>query len=267
MKRSPPDARIVARRAIALHFVTLLAVNSHDASMIRRWRRRMTAAQWRAMRASSRLIHRSYMADCRRWKCQFSPREQAFMAHDSLDFPEREHIEMSWHSESLRVLAWALRFSARLPRSHVAALDQNLHGFLGNDAGAFLRQARLRSRRELEYERERSAARLRRDRGRQAAELPFRWDVIGVARLGREYYGKEWSPAVAIARERLHALNWLCGYAPGNSWDEVPADASTGPGSANRLPPRRTPARGPMIKPARGRRRRIAVRGDDIDGR
>jgi hypothetical protein len=267
VKRSAPDARTVARRAIALHFVTLHAVSAQDAAHFRKWRRRMPAAQWRALRKDSATSHRSYLADARRWKCRFTPREQAFMDHrDTLELPERDHIEMTWRCESLRVLAWALRFSARLPQAHVATLDQELHGFKGNDPDAFLRQARLRTRRELEFERERSAARLRRDRGRQARELPFRWDVIGIARLGSEYYGNEWSPAVAIARERLHALNWLCGYAPGNRWDETPADMTGNSAVAARGVPRVTRARGPMARPGRATRRRIALLASDADG-
>lgn len=266
MTRSPPDARTVARRAITLHFVTLYAVSQRDAALVRQWRRRMPAAQWQAMREDSAAIHHSYLAEARRWKCQFSPRERAFMElGDSLELPERDHIDMTWRSESLRVLAWALRFTGQLPRAHVAT-DQNLHGFLGNDPNQFLRRARLRTRRELEWERERSAARLRRDRGRQAPELPFRWDVIGIARLGREYYGNEWSPAVAIARERLRALNWLCGFAPGNCWDETPEDMTANPVVAARGAPHVTPMRAPMIRPGRTARGRIAVRSGNFNG-
>lgn len=265
MKGSPPDARMVAQRAISLHFVTLYAVSAQDPALVRKWRRRMPAAERRTMRVDAAAIQRSYAADAQRWHCRFSPREQAFMDHlDRLELPERDHIDMTWRCESLRVLVWALRFSERLPRAHVATPDVNLHAFKGNDPDAFLRQARLRTLREMEFEREKSAARLRRDRGRQSPELPFRWDVIGIARL--EYYGDDWSPAVAIARERLHALNWLCGYAPGNRWDDTPEDMTANPVVAARGAPRVTPARGPMIGPGRSGRRRIAVPVEDSGG-
>jgi len=261
MKRKSPDARTVARRAIALYFVTLRAVSAQDAALIHKWRRRMTPAERRAESVSSRSVHRSYMATTREWQCDFSPRERAFMAHaDAMHLPERDHIDMTWRCESLAVLAWALRFGEKLAALHRASQVVDRFDFMGRDPVVFLRQARLRSLRELAYAREQVAARLRRDCGRQAAEVPFRWDVIGIARLGREYYGDDWSPAVAIARERLHALNWLCGYAPGNRWDDTPEDATENPAVVARGVPRITAARATM-HPHRLRRtrRRIAI--------
>lgn len=34
----------------------------------------------------------------------------------------------------------------------------------------------------------------------------------------------EWSEVRSIAMERHKTLNWLCGYAPGNCWDETPTE-------------------------------------------
>jgi hypothetical protein len=34
----------------------------------------------------------------------------------------------------------------------------------------------------------------------------------------------EWSQMMSIAVERHKALNWLCGFAPGNLWDATPTD-------------------------------------------
>jgi hypothetical protein len=34
----------------------------------------------------------------------------------------------------------------------------------------------------------------------------------------------EWSEVRSITAERHYALNWLCGYAPDNKWDETPTD-------------------------------------------
>ena len=34
----------------------------------------------------------------------------------------------------------------------------------------------------------------------------------------------ELSQLTSIAMERHKAFNWLCGYAPGNSWSETPTD-------------------------------------------
>jgi hypothetical protein len=34
----------------------------------------------------------------------------------------------------------------------------------------------------------------------------------------------DWSEVRSITVERHFALNWLCGFAPGNRWDETPTD-------------------------------------------
>ncbi len=44
---------------------------------------------------------------------------------------------------------------------------------------------------------------------------------------GRSYAqltADEWSAVSSIAMERHKALNWLCGYAPGNKWEDTPTD-------------------------------------------
>ena len=40
----------------------------------------------------------------------------------------------------------------------------------------------------------------------------------------RDLTDEEWSSIRSIAFERHFALNWLCGYAPDNRWDETPTD-------------------------------------------
>ena len=35
---------------------------------------------------------------------------------------------------------------------------------------------------------------------------------------------EEWSEVTSIAVERHYALNWLCGHATENKWDETPTD-------------------------------------------
>lgn len=40
----------------------------------------------------------------------------------------------------------------------------------------------------------------------------------------RNLTNEEWILVRSITMERHFALNWLCGYAPGNRWDETPTD-------------------------------------------
>jgi len=43
-------------------------------------------------------------------------------------------------------------------------------------------------------------------------------------RAYRDRSPEEWSEVTSITAERHFALNWLCGYAPRNRWDETPTD-------------------------------------------
>ena len=40
----------------------------------------------------------------------------------------------------------------------------------------------------------------------------------------RDLTAEEWSSVRSITIERHFALNWLCGMAPGNAWDNTPTD-------------------------------------------
>ena len=40
----------------------------------------------------------------------------------------------------------------------------------------------------------------------------------------RDLTEEEWREVTSIAAERHFALNWLCGYAPGNRWDATPTE-------------------------------------------
>ena len=40
----------------------------------------------------------------------------------------------------------------------------------------------------------------------------------------RDLTAEEWSELRSITAERHYALNWLCGRAPKNKWDETPTD-------------------------------------------
>jgi hypothetical protein len=40
----------------------------------------------------------------------------------------------------------------------------------------------------------------------------------------RDLTSEEWSEVTSITMERHFTLNWLCGYAPDNRWDETPTD-------------------------------------------
>ena len=49
-------------------------------------------------------------------------------------------------------------------------------------------------------------------------------DFVFLGKPFRELPPDEYQQAHSIIMERHCALNWLCGFAPGNRWDETPTD-------------------------------------------
>ena len=47
-------------------------------------------------------------------------------------------------------------------------------------------------------------------------------DFKAMGKAFRYLSADEWSSVQSIIMERHRALNWLCGYAPDNRWDDVP---------------------------------------------
>jgi hypothetical protein len=51
-------------------------------------------------------------------------------------------------------------------------------------------------------------------------------DFPAFGKAYRELGAHEWSEVRSITMQRHFTLNWLCGFAPGNRWDETPMDES-----------------------------------------
>ncbi|HNU50651.1 MAG TPA: hypothetical protein PKJ98_07000 [Verrucomicrobiota bacterium] len=49
-------------------------------------------------------------------------------------------------------------------------------------------------------------------------------DFVAKGKPYRDLTATEWAEVTSITVERHFALNWLCGRAPGNRWDETPTD-------------------------------------------
>ncbi len=66
------------------------------------------------------------------------------------------------------------------------------------------------------------AAHLAAEKGDIPAVIGNDFPVFG--RSYRDITSEEFAVVTSIAMERHKALNWLCGYAPRNRWDETPTD-------------------------------------------
>jgi len=165
-----------------------------------------------------------------------------------------DFLQSSWVAESLGCMLWAVGRIGGLPPWDTQFDPETLQPFVMESDEATAAGMRLRPIEELRKAREaaelwhwRSRTRYLTERGDKVpAGLPFdSYDAIArmtakaaVERgmlastigddfpaLGKPYRdltADEWSLVTSIAMERHRALNWLCGYAPANRWDETP---------------------------------------------
>lgn len=61
---------------------------------------------------------------------------------------------------------------------------------------------------------------------REQGDLPYTLDddFVFLGKSFRSLSTEEYEMATSVIMERHYALNWLCGLAPGNRWDETPTD-------------------------------------------
>lgn len=251
---TPPDAATVARRArllaLQLRHLTVAATELAAAHGDER-----SADQRAAHDARARALDTDIAATLA------SAPDTAEATRDELHFlrkrPTRvtrsDALDVSWRAESLAVLLWALGRLDALPPFDTQADPEPLLALadrlVAEGAAPTLRVP-------AEVERMQACAKLWhwRSRTRQLEEdgtpLPEGLPVTSYEEIVRlttdaaqqdgmldavrdgdfKAMGKgfrwltsdEWSSVQSIIVERHRALNWLCGYAPANRWDDVP---------------------------------------------
>lgn len=200
----------------------------------------------------TRVVEKLKTADL--WSAM-SPSERAFV----LAAPEQIDVQMlqnvSWLMEAEECLLWALGHADELPPYDAQSDVEHLKRLPSEDIVGLVRNARLRNAEVISKARDvaelwhwRSRTRQLQESGRAVA-LPNDLTLVEVIRMaaekaagdglferaiegdfparGRSYAqltADEWSEATSIAMERHKALNWLCGYAPANKWEDTPTD-------------------------------------------
>lgn len=167
---------------------------------------------------------------------------------------EQELVDALWRAEAVVCLLWALGLIQELP-PYDAPAEADLLERVPPPAefDAFRDQAVLRPKLELERARSTAALWHWRARTRQLADsgaplppgLPAGGldgvirltaqaaqehgtlatadgDFLALGRPYRELTVEEYELAHSVARERHHALNWICGRASRNRWDRTP---------------------------------------------
>ncbi|HNU52065.1 MAG TPA: DUF4272 domain-containing protein [Verrucomicrobiota bacterium] len=241
----PPETREVARRAVVLRMVITYAMvrgqgvaDSGGGARLRAVAR--SAGLWRS----------------------FSPKERGLLRDTSAALPPQSIINASWRLEALGTLLWALKLVPWLPPFDQQFTAEIATTIPTDGLGEFIDGLGLRSVEELERERDRAELWHWRSRTRQLIEehRPFpempaveggprfscyddivRFtakaagesgtlaevldeDFVAKGKPYRDLTATEWAEVTSITVERHFALNWLCGRARGNRWDETPTD-------------------------------------------
>ena len=184
-----------------------------------------------------------------------SSSERAFMTAAPNQIDGQALRNVSWLMESASCLIWALGHVEQFaPYDTQSDVDQ-LRLLPSDGIVALIRNATLRDSAAISGARDvaelwhwRSRTRQLQEGGRPV-ELPNDLTLVDVIRMaaekaaadglferaidgdfpvrGRSYAqltADEWAEVTSIAMERHKAFNWLCGYAPGNKWEDTPTE-------------------------------------------
>jgi hypothetical protein len=187
--------------------------------------------------------------------------ERAFAQTTAVTMAPQQIIDGCWRIESALTLLWALRMLEALPPYGTPASPDWFDRLTPETIEDILKSASLRPYDQIERARSiaelwhwRSRTRQLKESGSQfpsnkkmiAAGIGSFDDIVRIAAQkaqqdgtipacinndfpvgGKSYHDltpEQWSETTSITVERHTALNWLCGHAPGNSWDKTPTN-------------------------------------------
>ncbi len=256
---SRPSSEDAARRLLILRHVAASVVIAPVLEISGQW----SAEEREKFQRSSEAQYRQFwqgLRDVGLWP-HLSPLEKAHAACTIMTMTEQQVINATWRIEAAQMLAWALGMLPQLPPYDARVSFDFLEQVPTDGLNAFIGSARLREESEIDAAREtaefwhwRSRTRELIERGEpfpdeedlKTAGLRCYDDVVRISasngvqeglipkcidedfpakgKAYRDLSEEEWSEVTSITVERHFALNWLCGYAPGNRWDETPTD-------------------------------------------
>lgn len=254
-RKKRPDARDVATRAIILRHVAVYALVNPPHDVLAEITNQWPAEELEKFRLASVQKRDEFWSQIGPLRSQMSPWEREFAACTPLTMTSAQQVKASWRVEAFQVLLWALSACAEVPPYDTQADHDLLKTFPPS-----IKTPSLISPEHIDQARDDAELWHWRSRTRQLVEegAPFSDDpqlaaagfrsyddiVRATARhaaaesriklldgdfgvLGKPYTAMdqaEWNTVHSITIERHFALNWLCGYAPANRWDETPTD-------------------------------------------
>lgn len=256
MREHPlPSAAEVARRALVLKHVFLRTsvASSIEASIRSKWADASPGRRVELERASSSIrdAANELLRASGLWSLA-TPGERELFEQTVVTMTPRHQVDGAWRIVALETLLWTLG-RVRGPLEYDVPPAKDLPSTLRDDIDTFVTSARLRATEEIEDAREiaelwhwRSRTRKLIEQGWTPSSSKYRSldevvrstartrpddhirrideDFEALGKAYRDLTDDEWSIVTSITIERHHALNWVCGYAPDNAWDETPTD-------------------------------------------
>jgi len=262
-QNSRPTAEDAARRLVILKHTVAYALVVPPHELLRQMTAQWGEDERARFRQQAEVQRDQFwqgLRDAGLWQ-HLSPREQAHAQSTMATMTQQQQVDASWRMEAAQILMWALGMLPELPPYDTLAGHDLLKQIPSREVAPFIRSARLRSQAELDRARDtaefwhwRSRTRQLIERGdafpddekmkaagfrsyddivrlsaRKAAEegtIPpcVEEDFPAKGKAYRDMTEEEWSEVRSVTAERHFALNWLCGYARDNKWDETPTD-------------------------------------------
>lgn len=252
----PPSAEQVAQRAVILKQLAMLALSAPPPEVVEgideAWgedQKREFREAWEGNLGGLReAFEEAGLAG------MLGPGEWDFLSKTPFEWSPQQVVDASWRVEAAAAVLWALGVIESLPGYDTRSGHEVLKMIPAGEIRVFVEGATLIGRERIEHKRDEAERWLWRSRARAMQEQGMKpGEELGVesydqlvrivakesARSGlldavvdedfcamgkayRDLQGDEWAMVRSITVERHFALNWLCGRAPGNRWEETP---------------------------------------------
>jgi hypothetical protein len=256
-KHTPPDPSAVMQRVIVLKHIFVKSLATPPPEYLTQCKERWSAAEWNEFLEGIRNQNAQQVERLRQsglWSVM-DQEERNFVAGGPAEVTQQALVGASWRVESLVCLLWSLGYVSEL-----LPYDQQANPELTNQlplesVEILIKKATLRPFELIEKQRDVAELWHWRSRNRQLQQSGYELklprdmtmekivqmastravadgviptaienDFPAFGKAYRDLTDQEYSQVTSIAQERHHALNWLCGFAPGNRWAETPTD-------------------------------------------
>jgi hypothetical protein len=256
-KKTSPDANAVMARVIILKYMYVKGLATPPSEYLAECKQRWADAEWNKFLDGVRVQNAKVVGRLKEnglWKAMERD-ERRFIEAGPIEVNRQTIIDMSWLTEPIICLLWALGYIGELLSYDQQADDELTNKLPAERVEILLKKAALRPHESIEKQRDLAELWHWRSRTRQLQEsgekftfpgdmtiekvlrmssaqaaldglvsTPIGDDFPAFGKAYRDLTAEEYSKATSIAIERHRAFNWLCGLAPNNRWTETPTD-------------------------------------------